>query len=205
MELRTTGTNANTWVDLDEANLTILEIPRECYGYEPEDVFDTFQFETDDIPYLIEAARQISTNWSYAGSKTEPRQRLAWPRRGVQLEGQTGGMAWFNRYFPNLSDDVAPYVLHLHFDTPGLSRFSELPSDEIPAEIKEAQVILAALNKNGVTLWEDNKGDQTTFSLGSISGDNINAVGRANAVTQRVGQWGRWIGTAFNKAGGSRV
>lgn len=205
MELITTGPSQNTWVDLDDANLMIIEVPASSYGYEPEDEYDTFQFEPEDIAYLLESAKQISRNWTYDGAKTNPRQRLAWPRKGFQIDGTAGDAGWFSRNFPNLDESSEWYVRALHFDVPGLSRYEELASDEVPEDIREAQVILAAILKNGGTLFEDNKGDETSYSLGGISGNNINAVAKAQAVFERMSPWGVFIGGTINRAGGSRV
>lgn len=202
MELITTGTEANSWVSLSEANIILLEVPAAFYGYDGD---DEFQFETDDIKWLVEAHRQITANFHFRGRKADARQRLAWPRKGFMIEQMGCPSDWFETYFPNLPASHAAYTIALHWDTPGLSRYEELADDEIPADLKEAAVILAALLKNGGSLHSDNKGDATTYSLGGISGDNINAVAQAEAVFQRVGQWGAYIGKNLNKAGGSRV
>lgn len=202
MELLTTGANANSWVTLSQANIILLEVPASFYGYEGT---DEFQFESEDIKWLVEAHRQISSNWTFRGRKVDPRQRLAFPRTGFMIESAGCAGDWFETNFPHLPASHAAYTIALHWDTPGLSAYEELDNDEIPTDLKEAAVILAALLKNGGSLYEDNKGDSTAYSLGGISGDNINAKATAEAVFQRVGQWGAYIGKNLNKAGGSRV
>lgn len=206
MALITTGDNPNSWVTITQANLILVDVPNELLGYEPEEGQPkTFQLGPNDVKYLIEAHKQIGSNFAFGGQKLDPRQRLPFPRKGFMLSGATGGPDWFPTNFPNLSGDHEEYARQLHFLVPGLSLYSELPNDEVPEDVKEAAVILAALLKNGHSLFNDNKGDSTGYSVGGISGDNINAVAMAQAVFQRMASWGTFIGARINKAGGSRV
>ena len=201
MALRTTGDDPNSWVTLTEANMMVADFPNETLGYEPEEgQSPTFQFKPTDIKYLIEAHRQVALNWHFKGRTLTARQRLPFPRIGFLINSPAPGANWCETYFPNVPAEEHAYLLHLHFDTPGLSLYEELASDEIPEDVKEAAVILAALIKNGHSLFNDNKGDSTSVSIGSISTDNINAVLKSAGVRQRMGRWGRFIGENISKA-----
>lgn len=196
MELRLTGTNANSWVSLDDANIILMDVPASSYGG------TVVEFKADDIPFILESHRQISTLWRFSGKRMDARQRLAFPRIGFMLETGSPTSTWFADTYPHLDDSWEPLANHIAWDL-GQARYSELANDEIPEDIKEAAVILAALHKNGLSLFEDNKGDSTTYGLGPLSGDNINATAVAGAVFQRMARWGAWQGSV-SKAGGSR-
>jgi hypothetical protein len=189
MELRTTGDDINSWVDLEECQVIIAEVPNDDIGYVPARPTDAFEFSEDDIPFILEAQRQISALFHFKGERTNPLQRLAWPRRGYVLGNARPGPNWFSDTYPTVDGSYEDLAYHIHWEM-GQSAFTVLPSDMIPQDIKDAAVILAALRKNGFSIYEDNKGDQTTYSLGPISGDNINAVARANAVFERLARWG---------------
>lgn len=196
MALRTTGQDINSWVDLNTANMLILEVPASAYaGDSPQ------QFTTDDIPYIIEAHQQIASSWLFQGQPTDARQRLPFPRTGFPLRSITPTSCWFADAYPHLDASWEPLAHHIAWDLGG-SSVDYLASDEVPTEIKEAAVILAMLLKNGRTLYEDNKGDETQSSIGPLSNDNINAVAVASAVFQRMARWGVFVNVA--KAGGSR-
>lgn len=201
MELRTTGDNINSWVELEECKALIAEVPNDAIGFEPADDNDAFEFEDEDIPLILESQRQISALYYFKGDRTDPMQKLAWPRVGFVLGRNDPGPNWFADAAPHLDASWADLAYHYHYEL-GNRRNVELASDVVPQDIKEAAVILAALRKNGYTLYEDNKGDQTTYSLGPISGDNINAVSRAYAVRERMARWGLWQGNVA-KAGGA--
>lgn len=200
MELRKTGDNINSWVSLDDCNVIIVEVPNSAIAYEPAAVGDTFEFDSDDIPYILEAQRQLSALYYFKGARTDPFQKLAWPRVGFVLEQRNPTATWFADSYPHVDNSYADLAYHRTFEM-GIGRDTELASDVVPSDVKEAAVILAALLKNSVTIYEDNKGDSTSYSLGPISGDNINAVARSYAVRERLGRWGVWQG-GIAKAGG---
>lgn len=201
MELRTTGDDINSWVEFDECIALIAEVPNDAIGFDPADEDDAFEFESEDIPLILESQRQISALYYFKGERTDPMQKLAWPRTGYVLGRNTPSLTWFADAAPHLDASWADLAYHVHYEL-GNRRNVELASDVVPQDIKEAAVILAALRKNGYSAYEDNKGDQTSYSLGPISGDNINAVARAYAVRERMARWGLWQGS-IAKAGGA--
>lgn len=203
MELITTGINANSWFDIDDANVIIMSVPDRVIGFEKANAFDAFEFTPEDIPLIIESHKQISALFSFKGARANPRQRLAWPRIGYLLDGGIPTDNWFGRDYPHLDASWYPLAHHVNYDL-GHARYTELASDEVPEDIKEAAAINAALMKNGYSIFEDNKGDQTTYNLGPLSGDNINAVAVANGVFERLARWGLYIGTPIVQAGGGR-
>ena len=197
MALNTTGIKASSWIDLDTANLILLDI------YHP-DIPAEFQLEPDHIPQLLEAARSISALWQFGGQRTDALQTLAWPRKLVRVPGVRPGPNWFSETYPCLDPDQETFARFLAFDAPGFLSDNAYPEDSIPDEVKEAQAILAALFVQGITVWEDNKGDNTNVQLGSLKIDNVNAVSRIMIVRERLARWGKFIGSHMSAAGGAR-
>lgn len=199
MELITSGPNTNSWFDRDHANIILLEVPGSDYAGA-----DDFQFGTEQIPHLLEAQRQISSLWFFRGRKADIRQKLAFPRRDFLIEGGRPASNWFENTYPSVDDAWSPLAHHVMWEDPGLARFSLLDADEVPQDIIEASVILAALRVHGVSLYQDTKGDKTALQVGSLKYDNINATARAGAVFSRMAPWGRFLGHHIAKAGGAR-
>ncbi|PIB91000.1 hypothetical protein [Caulobacter sp. FWC2] len=201
VELTTEGLDANSFIaSLEEANLFLLEV------YDPElnDANGPAQLNATHIPQLIEAAHAISTYWSFLGHKTHPLQNLAWPRTNVTLGRQKPGPGWFNRAYPHLDTSYADLAHHVMWEAPGLLAEATLPNDEIPRNVKVAQAILAALFTKGVTIWEDNKGDNTQVQIDTLKVDQVNAVSRIMSVRQRLAPWGKFIGSHMSAPGGAR-
>lgn len=197
MALTTTGTKANSWVSLDDANLILLEV------YSP-DIPAGFQLTPDHIPQLIEAARTISALWSFPGTRAEPLQTLAWPRKCVPVPSERPKGNWFSTTYPHLDPADEAYVHFLAYEAPGFLATTIYPETEIPDEVKEAQAILAALFVQGVTVWEDNKGDNTQVQIDTLKIDNVNAVSRIMIVKERLARWGKFIGSHMSAPGGAR-
>lgn len=209
MAINTTGIKANSWIDLDDANLILMDIYHPDLWIKdeskPTDLGSPFQLEPDHLPHLVEAARTISALWQFPGQRTEALQTLAWPRKCVRVPGARPGANWFSETYPGLDPSQEAYARFLAFDAPGFLADTIYPTDAIPGEVKEAQAILAALFVQGVTVWEDNKGDNTNVQLGSIKIDNVNAVSRIMIVKERLARWGKFIGSHMSAAGGSRA
>lgn len=197
MALTTTGTKANSWVSLDDANLILLEV------YSP-DIPAGFQLNTEHIPQLIEAAKAISNLWSFPGTRVEALQTLAWPRKDVSIPSERPRSNWFSTNYPHLDPADEAYVYFLAYEAPGFLSSTIYPADQIPDEVKEAQAILAALFVQGVTVWEDNKGDNTQVQIDTLKIDNVNAVSRIMIVKERLARWGKFIGSHMSAPGGAR-
>lgn len=201
-ELTTTGLSANSFIaTVEEANLLLLEV------YDPslnDETGEPAQLDTKHIPHLIEAAHAISAYWSFLGRPTDLKQHLAWPRTGVSLGRRQAGPDWFARTYPHVDPSQAELAHFIMWQSPGLLADDLLPPDEIPQDVKAAQAILAALLSKGVTIWEDNKGDNTTVQIDTLKIDNVNAVSRIMSVRQRLARYGKFIGSHMSAPGGAR-
>ena len=200
MGLETTGQNANSWQTIEQANQFLTDFAHPLLGASPELI------EDGDEPYLIEAAKEISRMWSFKGRQVDPLQALAWPRKGVVLEGRKPGADWFAHNFPHLDCEYEDYARFIHFESPGLSTSVEyLPETFIPGEVLEAQAILAAFKVKGITLWQDNG-----FNASEVKVDGVgtlkpaNAVAAADAVFMRLARWGSFRGAGMVRPGGAR-
>lgn len=199
MGLQTTGQDANSWQTIEQANQFLTDFAHPLLGVSPE-------LGDDDEPYLIEAAKEISRMWSFKGQQADPLQALAWPRKGVVIEGKKPGRDWFATTFPNLDPEVQDYAYFLHFESPGISTTVEyLPDDAIPREVLEAQAILAAFKVKGITLWQDNAFNASEVKLDGVGTIKpTNSVAAADAVFMRLARWGGFRGSSIVSPGGAR-
>lgn len=199
MALETTGPNANSWQSIVQANQFLVDFYHPALGISPE-------LSRGDEPYLIEAAREISLMWRFRGEPVVSLQALAWPRRGVLLDGKRPSGDWYGRTFPNLDPSLEEFATFIHFESPGLSATPEtLPENMIPREVLEAQAILAAMKLKGITLWQDNAYDASEVKLDGVGTIKpLNAVAAADAVFMRLARWGAFKGSASVRPGGAR-
>lgn len=199
MGLEITGSNANSWQTVTQANLFLTDFVHPLLGVSPE-------LTEYDEPYLIEAAKEISRMWSFKGQPVDPMQQLAWPRKGVILEGKKAGSDWFARNFPYLDPCLEEYAHFIHFESPGLSNAPTfLPETVIPVEVLEAQAILAAFKTKNITLWQDNAFNASEVKLDGVGTFKpTNAVAAADAVFMRLAKWGAFKGTSIVRPGGAR-
>lgn len=199
MGLETTGTNANSWQTIVQANQFLTDFTHPLLGDRPE-------LNDNDEPYLIEAAKEISAMWSFKGQPVDPLQALAWPRKGVILDGKMPGADWFARNFPHMDDCYEDFARFIHFGSPGLSNSpTYLDETAIPREVLEAQAILAAFKVRNITLWQDNGFNANEVKLdgvGTIKPTNV--VAAADAVFMRLARWGSFRGTSIVRPGGAR-
>lgn len=187
-ELVLDGLTANSWITLDEANI-ILQTVRDPL------IEADFQFDSADIPYLIEAAYTIGSLWAFNGFLAHPTQRLAWPRREVRIEtgnfcGNWGDWPQANGWC-EWNPDIA---YHIQYQNPGYSRWTYLDSNTVPAEIKEAQALLAALMKKNVKLLSDTENNVSQLQLGNLQTTPKNAQYQIGSVKMRCDRWGVFIG-----------
>lgn len=199
MGLETTGTNANSWQTIIQANQFLTDFAHPLVGPSPE-------LNVNDEPYLIEAAKEISRMWSFKGETVEPLQTLAWPRKGVLLEGKKPSANWFANTFPHLDPDYEDYARFLHFESPGLSNEPvTLPEDVIPREVLEAQAILAVFKTQNITLWQDNGFNASEIKIDGVGTiKQTNAVAAADAIFMRLAKWGSFRGASIVRPGGAR-
>jgi hypothetical protein len=199
MGLETTGQDANSWQTIEQANQFLTDFAHLLLGVSPE-LLD------NDEPYLIEAAKEISRAWQFKGQQVDPLQALAWPRKGVVLEGKKPGANWFRDNFPHLDCSYEEYARFIHFESPGLSAGVEyLPEDHIPREVLEAQAILAAFKVRKITLWQDNGFNATEVKVEGVGTIKpTNAVAAADAVFMRLARWGTFRGAGMVRPGGAR-
>ncbi|WP_293920883.1 DnaT-like ssDNA-binding protein [Sphingobium sp. UBA5915] len=199
MGLETTGSAANSWQTIVQANQFLTDFVHPLLGVSPE-------LSNGDEPYLIEAAKEISRMWSFKGQPVEPLQTLAWPRKGVVIEGKTPGSDWYARNFPHLDPGYEEYVRFLHFDSPGISNAPTLlPNDVVPNDILEAQAILAAFKVRNITLWQDNAFNASELKLDGVGTIKpANAVAATDAVFMRLARWGSFRGVSIVRPGGAR-
>ncbi|WP_448538402.1 DnaT-like ssDNA-binding protein [Sphingobium yanoikuyae] len=199
MGLETSGATANSWQTIVQANQFLTDFVHPLLGISPE-------LSDGDEPYLIESAKEISRMWSFKGQPVEPLQPLAWPRKGVMLEGKMPGADWYARTFPNLDPCFEEYARFIHFENPGLSNVPVLlPEDLIPTEVLEAQAILAAFKVRNITLWQDNAFNASELKLDGVGTIKpANAVAAADAVFMRLAKWGSFRGASIVRPGGAR-
>ena len=199
MGLEITGASANSWQTIVQANQFLTDFAHPLLGISPE-------LSGGDEPYLIEAAKEISRMWSFKGQPVEPLQTLAWPRKGVVLEGKKPSADWYSRNFPALDPCYEEFAHFIHFESPGLSNVPVLlPEDLIPTEVLEAQAILAAFKVRNITLWQDNAFNASELKLDGVGTIKpANAVAAADAVFMRLARWGSFKGTSIIRPGGAR-
>lgn len=199
MGLETRGPTANSWQTIVQANQFLTDFVHPLLGISPE-------LSDGDEPYLIESAKEISRMWSFKGQPVEPLQPLAWPRKGVVIEGRTPDAEWYSRNFPHLDACYEDFARFIHFESPGLSNAPVLlPDNLVPTEVLEAQAILAAFKVRNITLWQDNALNASELKLDGVGTIKpANAVAAADAVFMRLAKWGSFRGASIVRPGGAR-
>jgi hypothetical protein len=199
LALETTGPNANSWQTVVQANQFLVDFVHPLLGASPE-------LSTDDTPYLIEAAREISHMWRFKGEPVSALQALAWPRKSVALEAKRAGPDWYSSNFPNVDPALEEFATFIHFESPGLSALPEtLGEDVIPREVLEAQAILAVFKVKKITIWQDNAYDASEVKVDGVGTIKpLNAVAATDAVFMRLARWGAFKGSSSVRPGGAR-
>lgn len=182
----TSGPNQNSYITIDEANLLFLTLAPSFLGT------DTAQLDETDTRYLLEAARDLDSLWSFKGAPTSNAQNLAWPRMYVDKPGfeMPGEPGWSTPY--SLVDALQFKIDYL---TPGRSAIPLIDHTTVPRQIREAQALIALLRKLGKNLVGDNQGDAKGLQLDSgFKIDYVNALRDSADIHRLLSGLGVFIG-----------
>lgn len=188
--VHTSGPNQNSYITIDEANLLFLTLAPSFV-----DDHEMAQLDHVDTRYLIEAARDLDTLWSFKGVPTDNAQNMAWPRRyvdkpGFEMRGESGWSApW---------DYEAALQFKIDYLTPGRSAIPVLDHTAVPQQIKEAQALIALLRKLGKNLVGDNQGDAKGLQLDTgFKVDYVNALRDSADIHRLLAGLGLFIGDSL--------
>lgn len=196
-EIKTSGTDANSWLTITEANVILAELVHPSIGA-------GFQLEASHIPHIITAARMISDNWWFKGEPEDEAQTLAWPRKNVPAARKLVTADRIAAMFSYLDEAQHRIAYQLYLANPDLAGVEYLP-DGTPQDVKRAQAYLAAFLVKGVNLWDDTKYNAEKVKLGSMELTSPkNAVAEADIVFQALAKLGTFKGSTIVRAGGSR-
>lgn len=188
MTLITSGSDQNSYVTNSEANALLLTMAASFL------TGDDALTDVDDDRFLIEAASDLQYLWRWAGWPTDLTQTMAWPRRYVTKPGWVPPLepGWSTPYDEQM---FMMYKVNVLSNSNPATEFVDQTA--VPKAIKEAQVLIAVLRKQGGNLIGDNQGDAQGTKLGSLTVSYVNAIRESADIHKRTGQYGTFIGDAL--------